>query len=171
MIDGIANHPLRGTAKIDSANVPYLDLRTESPEIGQAKLDQFLQEADSSATASQLTPGLGALLITTPQSSDAFALALARRGIQLIAAPAEVPISTLIDRFREQLRQIGTAGSFICATTVSAGRPDTPQSQRPPRSESPYAQYPPWFDQAAFDQRMRELQQPWRDEDGWKSES
>jgi hypothetical protein len=30
---------------------------------------------------------------------------------------------------------------------------------------------PPWFNQAAFDEWMRQLQQPWRDEDAWKSET
>jgi len=159
----------RGDVEIESVAVPYVDLRGEPAQAVEDTLRQILAETNSGSDTRRLG-GLRALVIIEPQSSDSLALTLARQGIQVIVGPNGVPLGRLLDRFREQLRMISAAGSFGGVPRASAGTGGSSSDNRG-RSESPYAQRPPWFDQAAFDERMHELQQPWRDEDAWKSET
>jgi hypothetical protein len=159
----------RGDVEIESVAVPYVDLRGEPAQAVEDTLKQILAEDNSGSDTLRLG-GLRALVIIEPQSSDSLALTLARQGVQVIVGPNGVPLDRLLDRFREQLRMISAASSFGGVPTASAGTGGSSSDNRG-RSESPYAQHPPWFDQAAFDERMHELQQPWRDEDAWKSET
>jgi hypothetical protein len=155
----------QGYVEIESVAVPYIDVRAEPAEAVETKLRHILAEIGPRPV------GLHALVITEPQSSDSLALALARQGVHVIVGEHDVPVWTPLERFREQLRVISAAGSFSGLPRASAGTTGGSSSYNGTRSESPYAQYPPWFDQAAFDERIRELQQPWRDEDAWKSET
>ena len=156
-----SNIATRGTLELGSCTVPYLDLRAESEEA----LRRFVAEITSTAPPA---PGqVRGLIITTPHTPDALGLKLARSGIRVIAGTA--PLAALLNRFREQLRVIGNTGSSpATAASVSSGSGSSPGAR--PRSESPFTQRPPWFDAAAWDQRLRQLQQPWRDEDAWQSQ-
>jgi hypothetical protein len=160
----------RGTVEIESIEVPYFDLRAEPGEIARERLDQFVQEI-----ARAPAPGasrLRGLAIMTPQPSDGLALSLAARGIMLIVGRAADPLSSLMDRLRHQLaviRSAATSGSPSASAPTALANASVPMGG--PRSESPYAQPPPGFDPAAFEERMRLLQQPWREEDAWKSDT
>jgi hypothetical protein len=159
--------PPRGVIEIESMPVPYVDLRGAAAPMDA--LERFIAET---VLGNSPAPGLvRGLVVTLPQAPDALGLNLARLGIRLIAGTE--PLPTLLDRFRQHIGLLGAAGSSRGGgTTTGAGGPGVvPPSGRRPRSESPFAQRPPWFDQTAFDQRIRQLQQPWRDEDAWKSES
>jgi hypothetical protein len=175
-IDHNSSPPLRGTVEIESAAVPYIDVRAEHAEAVLGEIDRFVRDIEQLASTG--TPSLRGLAIAAPQPSDALALSLAPRGIMLIVGNPLDPLLTLLDQFKERLNVIrsadpqgvwravsGRTGIGTCAST-SAEAPMTG-----PRTESMYAQRPPWFNQAGFDERLRQLQQPWRDEDAWKSDT
>jgi len=143
----------RGTVEIESTQVPYLDLRAEPTEAARERLDQFIEEIGR--TPDQHTSPLRGLAITTPQPSDQLGLSLTSHGIMLIVGGVADPLPALINRFRNQLRFIRSAqlagGSQIATSQAAlAGTPVRPMRQS--RSESPFAQQPPWFDPAAFDE-------------------
>jgi len=154
-----SNMASRGTLELGSRRVPYLDLRVES----EHALTRFVAEVGLEAPT---TPEVRALIITSPQTPHALGLQLARHGIRVIAGTD--PLPTLLTRFREQLRVFDNLSN---TPTANVSSPSTTSPGTRPRSESPFAQRPPWFDQTAWDERLRQLQLPWRDEDGWQSES
>jgi hypothetical protein len=80
-------------------------------------------------------------------------------------------MSAPVDRFRKQQRVISSTESPEAHASANAETADMPPSDRQPRSESPYARRPAWFDPSAFNERMRPLQQPWGHEDAWKFET
>jgi hypothetical protein len=94
----------------------------------------------------------------------------------LIVGSSPDPLPALLDRFERPLKVIRAAdrqgvwqavsGQTGIATSTSAGAPI-----RRPRTESPYSQRLPGFNQAVFDERMNKLAQPWREEDAWKSDT
>ena len=158
-----------GELDVQSMTVAYLDLRAEASQTASSKLEQFVVEASSRATAPP--ENFRAIVITTRQPSDALGLELARRGVQLIVGGATESLSELFARFCEQLRMLRTASWASGAPAAMFEIPATSASNAGDAPKSPYSQPPPWFNQAAFDERLRLLQQPWRDEDAWESES
>jgi hypothetical protein len=160
--------PGRGTVEIGSDTIHYLDVREHSPDALRAKLEPFIEEVTPSERTGPT--GLRGLVIAAPQPSDGLALALARCGIRLIIGPVSASVATLLGQFREQMRVIGSAEPPPgTAGTRAESSPGAPPSQG--RSESPYSQRPPWFNQTAFDEGSRHLQQSWHEEDSWKSET
>jgi hypothetical protein len=164
------------TVEIESVAVPYIDVRAEHAEAALAEIDRFVHEIEQLVSAG--TPSLRGLVIAAPQPSDGLALSLAPRGIMLIVGNPPNPVTDLLARFKGQLSVIRAAGRQVgwraasgwtgIATAVSDG---SSAEITGPRTESPYAQRPPWFDQNTFDEWMRQLQKPWREEDAWKSET
>jgi len=94
----------------------------------------------------------------------------------LIEGSSLNPLPALLDRFKRQLNVIRAAdpqdqvASGRIGIAASESEISSAQTTRH-RTESPYAQKPPGFNQAAFDERLRQLQQPWRDEDAWKADT
>jgi len=137
-----------GEVEIESVAVPYIDLRAEPRDTVEEKLAQLV--AETTGTGPQ-PDGLRTLVITEPPPSDALAVALARQGIRVIVGPTSVPLRMLLDRFCKRLRTIGAGGSL--RSRVSGGTAEGRLLHSSSRSQSPYAQNPPWFDQSAFDER------------------
>lgn len=167
-------HPPGGTVEIDLAAVPYIDLRAQIDEAAFSEIDRFVHEVEQFGSAG--TSKLRGLVIAAPQRSDGLALSLARRGIMLIVGSPLTSLSALLDRFKRQLnviraadRQGEIASGRIGIAASAPGRALAQMTQHV--TESPYAQSPPGFSRAAFDERLRQLQQPWRDEDAWKSDT
>jgi len=147
-----------GNVEIGAERVPWIDLRqVDSHESLYDIIHQCMRESAHECLGK---PKPRLIVLATPQPSDALALALAREGIYLVVGPAQASASELLDRLREQLRLIATARNSISAS-----------NRRVSGSDSAFSQRPPWFDQEAFDERMRALQQPWHDDDSWKFES
>jgi len=104
-------------------------------------------------------PEIRLIVLALPQASDALAIALARERILLIVASIELPASELLGLFKQHL-------SVIAHTPSLDSHADIPKlAGQPSHSASVFSQCPPWFDQQAFEERMRLLQQPWQDED------
>jgi hypothetical protein len=155
-----------GALELGTLTVPYIDLRfTEAREPLYDTAHQVMRNLPEQ----RLGPlGLRLLVLALPQPSDRLALVLAREGIQLFVGSNTEPTSALLDRFREHLRLIGALRASHSTTGTSAAGTST---RGPSGSAGVFTQRPPWFDQKAFEDRMRPLQQPWRDEDSWTSES
>jgi hypothetical protein len=100
--------PGQGYVKIDSATVFYVDLRAYPREIVEAKLREVLDLTTTFATPSV---SLLALVITAPQTANSLPVALARQGVRVIVDPMGLPLGTVLDRFRDQWRMLGTADS------------------------------------------------------------
>jgi hypothetical protein len=175
-VDPDSSHPLRGTVEIESAAVPYLDVRAKPAEVALGEIDRFVQEIEQRASAG--TPNLRRLVIAARQPSDGLALSLAPRGIMLIVGHPLDPLPTLLDRFKRQLNVIRAADRQGVWQAVLGRRGITTSSSTSssaemtrPRTESPFAQRPPGFNLAAYDEWMSRLAQPWREEDAWKSDT
>lgn len=168
-------HPLRGTVEIESSAVRYVDVRAGRPELATGEIDRFVHDLEQLSNADKR--GLRGLVIATSQSSDALAISLASRGIMLIVGNASDSLAMLLDRFKTQLNVIRAAGAQgarepVLGSGIATSAPSGSAGEViRPGTESPYAQRPPWFDQTVFDQRLRQLQQPWREEEAWKSET
>lgn len=159
--------------RVASYSLECLDLRTTHASVFENELQRFVAEFAVEPGEGREV-GIRALVIVGPQESDQLALELARCGIRLIIDSAHEPVSALVGNLDAQLKLIGSgrmADLSMAAQQASASTTNRNITSPRARSESPLAQRPPWFDQAAFDERMRSLQQPWRDEDAWKSET
>jgi hypothetical protein len=167
MVDQMSSNAMRGTVETESTEIPYVDLRCEPAAGALEKLNQFIEEI-----AAMPAPGatrLRGLALMAPQPSGNLALSLAARGVMLIIGDGTDSLPTLIDRFRNQLCMFQSLSSPTNGLQTAAGGTAPPNTAD--RTKSPYAQRPAWFDQAAFDERMQLLQQPWREEDAWKTET
>jgi hypothetical protein len=156
-----------------SLAMPYIDVRGEGAEAALGNIDRFVHEIERLPAPGAL--GLRGLVIAAPQPSDGLALSLAPSGIMLCVGHTTDPLPLLLNRFKQQLDLIraadrqGVSQAALVRTEIATSASVGSSSPiRPPRTDSPYAQYPPGFNQAAFDERLRQLQQPWRDEDAWK---
>lgn len=147
--------------EIGSHSVPYVDVRHR--ELHEP-LVELVQALIRDIPAQQLgPPELRLLILALPQDSDEPTLALARQGIYLAFGRPNEPTSALLDRVRQAF-QITGAAHRVDQTTPA-------RTRGPSDSAKVFSQRPPWFDQQAFDERIRLLQQPWRDEDYWTSDS
>ncbi len=174
MVDHGSSHSPCGTVEIESTAVPYIDVRSEHPDAALGEIDRFVHEIEQVGNAG--VPSIRGLVIAAPQPSDGLALSLAQRGIMLIVGSPLNPLPALLDRFKRQLNLIraadrqGHVAPGRSGIAASASGSSSAQMTRH-RTESPYAHRPPGFNQAVFDERLRELQQPWCDEDAWKSDT
>jgi hypothetical protein len=152
------------TIEIGSRVIPYVDVRdTELQEPLKATAEHLVAHLPAHC----LGPAeLRLIVLAVPQPTDTVAVELARQGIHLVVGPKSEPRSALLDRFRDVLRVVG-------ASRRSDPSVSTPGGSGGSASESArvFSQRPPWFDEQAFNDRMRLLQQPWRDEDYWTSDS
>src|SRR6266702_2389202 len=91
-VDRGSNHPPCGTVELESAAVPYIDVRALHAEAALDEIDRFVHEIEQLASTGM--PSLRGLAIAAPQPSDALALSLAPRGIMLIVGNPPDPLPT-----------------------------------------------------------------------------
>jgi hypothetical protein len=151
-----------GAFSVNSSLVRYIDVRSDPPEVIPSKIDQYFSDQQPDQN------GLKGVAVALPQSSSALALSLAARGIFLMVGAASESLEAVLERCRAQMEFIAAAGSRAAGFTPSARSPDlSPRS----RTQSPYAQKPAHFDEAAYREWMGLLSKPWHEEDAWKSET
>jgi hypothetical protein len=157
-----------GTVDVNSTSIRYIDVRLYSPEIARSKIDQFFSGEEG-------RKGLKGVAIATPQPSGGLALSLASRGIFLLVGELSTSVESLLEQFKAHMRFIAEAGRIpVPASTLPptpGGLPRGVDANTRPRTESPYAQRPAYFDEAAYREWMGLLSQPWQEEDAWKSET
>lgn len=114
-------------------------------------------------------PWLRAILLVSPQPSDALALSVMDRGVVVLEAPREVPAVQVIEQFLQQ------AGQFqaIATSRARAGshNPSSPNNPGHANTESEFSRTPAYFNQALYGEWLGKLSQPWRKEDAFDSES
>lgn len=162
----------RGRASTDLSDrltISYLDARSFSPRQLSELIPQLLNKLNVFETHFDLMPWLRAILLVSPQPSDALALSVMDRGVVVLEAPRENPAAQVIEAFVQQ------AGQFqAIATTRGRAANQNPSSPGTPghaNNESEFSRTPAYFNQALYSEWVGKLSQPWRKEDAWDSES
>ena len=165
-----------GTVPSRAANQPsrqYVscwDARDFSPRQLSERIPELLRELEFAETSHlDLMPWLRAILLVSPQPSDALALSVMDRGVMMLEAARENPAAQLVDAFLNQ------AGRFqaIAMSRAHAGNqlPSSPSGPGSATDESEFSRAPPYFNQTLYSDWIGRLSRPWRNGDTLDSES
>jgi hypothetical protein len=157
----LLNSPAEGMSCWDARELSDQELEQQLPE--------FLREVKFSEAHSKVLQDLRALLLVSPQSSDASALALAEYGIAVIKAPSEIRVEEVVCAFLQQVGRFRGAtqhrGSGFNQDPAAQGH------QSAGAADSVFSKYPSYFDQTLYEDWLGKLAEPWAPENNWDSES
>lgn len=114
-------------------------------------------------------PWLRAILLVSPQPSDALALSVMERGVVVLEAPQEAPAVQVIEQFLQQAGRF--QGIATSRARTGAQNPSSPSNPGHANTESEFSRTPAYFNQALYGEWLGKLSQPWRKEDAFDSES
>ena len=160
----------RGSAE-QRQTVSVWDARTYAQRQLGERVPHLLRELEFAEVSHfDPMPWLRAILLVSPQPSDALALSVMDRGVVVLEAPREVPAVQVIEQFLQQ------AGQFqaIATSQARAGSHNPSSPSNPPghaNTESEFSRTPAYFNQALYGEWLGKLSQPWRTEDAFDSES
>lgn len=160
----------RGSAE-QRQTVSVWDARTYAQRQLGERIPHLLRELEFAEVSHfDPMPWLRAILLVSPQPSDALALSVMDRGVVVLEAPREVPAVQVIEQFLQQ------AGQFqaIATSRARAGSHNPSSPSNPPghaNTESEFSRTPAYFNQALYGEWLGKLSQPWRTEDAFDSES
>lgn len=132
-------------------------------------IPQLLREVEFAETSHfDPMPWLRAILLVSPQPSDALALSVMDRGVVVLEALRENPAVQIIEQFLQQ------AGQFQAIATgrarTASHNPSSPSNPGHANTESEFSRTPAYFNQALYSEWLGKLSEPWRKEDAFDSE-
>lgn len=166
----VGTAPGRAENQPSRQSVSCWDARNFSPRQLSEQIPQLLRELESAATSHfDLMPWLRAILLVSPQSSDALALSVMDHGVVVLEAAREDPTAQVIEAFMYQADQFQVF-AMSCARAANQ-IPSSPSSPGRATDESEFSRTPAYFNQALYSDWIGRLSQSWRNEDAWDSES
>lgn len=164
---GAARSPTPTTEQAARQSVSVWDARTYTRRQLVEQLPQLLREIQL-AEVSHLDPmpWLRAILLVSPQPSDALALSVMSDGVMVLEAPRERSAVEVIEQF------LNEAGQFQAITTgrshAPSHNPSSPSNPARTSNESEFSREPAYFNQALYSEWLGKLSQPWRREDAFE---
>lgn len=158
----------RGSAE-QRQTVSVWDARSYTQgQLGE-RIPHLMRELDFSETSHfDPMPWLRAILLVSPQPSDALALSVMARGVVVVEASRENSAIEVIEQF---LQQAGQFQAIATSQARSAHNPSSPSIPGQAPGESEFSREPAYFNQALYNEWLGKLSQPWRKEDAFDSES